>query len=468
MSLPKLTVYFSGEKQEVNCLSTVDPHGKVFFYRGQFYRILNPTSTPFYKHLLSNSLIKKFMKTMELVPTQIASDISHTKNDCVLIHSPISPSNYCVEWSPLMFKDAALFLLDMSLQLLDNNMLLQDAFPGNIMFKNCYPVMIDFTSIVPITKNWLWPAYEQFQSFFLHPLFLMADGKDNIARKLLFDTINGININDLFSYTSFFFKLRRPTLSISYVLNKIVHSSNGLRTKLKKISLQKRNLPIDLHKKFILNIKKKVQDIKLHSSGEEWGNYYKEIKNHIDKEKKISTIREIIAKISPSTVLDVGCNTGIFSILAESLGAQVIAIDTSNLCIDKLYIYAKNHKLKILPLVANILTPTPAFGFMAQEYDSLLARIRCDLTLFLGIMHHAHIAGRQSFERIASLLSAITIKTLIFEYVDKEDENNYLIPRTRDIEYTLPSVKQALETFFTKITIMDSDRPTRKLLICEK
>ena len=82
-------------------------------------------------------------------------------------------------------------------------------------------------------------------------------------------------------------------------------------------------------------------------------------------------------------------------------------------------------------------------------------------------MHHLHINGRQSFDRIAALMNDLTKSALVFEYVDLEDENIRLLDHGRTIEYTLDSVSAELSKYF-KISHFDSDRSTRRNLLCEK
>ena len=82
-------------------------------------------------------------------------------------------------------------------------------------------------------------------------------------------------------------------------------------------------------------------------------------------------------------------------------------------------------------------------------------------------MHHLHVNGRQSFERIASIVDTMARKAAIFEYVDPKDGNMDLINHGRPIDYDLTTVTDALSRHFA-VSAFSSDRPTRKLLLCEK
>ena len=99
-----------------------------------------------------------------------------TACDLVLAHDEIAPLNYCTEWCPSMLKDAALATLALAIELLEHDSALQDAYPWNVVFKGTRPVFVDFTSIAPADATMIWPAYQQFLSFFLYPLELCSFG----------------------------------------------------------------------------------------------------------------------------------------------------------------------------------------------------------------------------------------------------------------------------------------------------
>jgi len=90
------------------------------------------------------------------------------------------------------------------------------------------------------------------------------------------------------------------------------------------------------------------------------------------------------------------------------------------------------------------------------------------VVMCLGLMHHLHLNGRQTFQRIAELLDAASNRHLIFEFVGKDDANIDHLPQRRTIDYSLESVRESLALHFPHIQTFDSDRSTRKLLLCSK
>lgn len=71
-------------------------------------------------------------------------------------------------------------------------------------------------------------------------------------------------------------------------------------------------------------------------------------------------------------------------------------------------------------------------------------------------------------KRIGALLNEVCTSTLVFEFVGLDDANISLLPGLRKIDYSLDNVRAALGTHFPSIETHDSDRPTRKILLCRK
>ncbi|MEK9145366.1 MAG: class I SAM-dependent methyltransferase, partial [Elusimicrobiota bacterium] len=182
---------------------------------------------------------------------------------------------------------------------------------------------------------------------------------------------------------------------------------------------------------------------------------------------KLKAVSALLESLRPGSVIDLGCNTGEFSVLAAKLGACVTALDSDESCIDALHGRAHREDLKILPLVADALNPTPAFGSMSDQFPSMLERLEADCVLCLGLMHHLHVAGGQSFPRIAALLSRLGRCSAVFEFIAADDANIRLLHHGKDIRYSMEDATRALAAHF-KLEILDSDRPTRKLVLCRR
>jgi len=85
-------------------------------------------------------------------------------------------------------------------------------------------------------------------------------------------------------------------------------------------------------------------------------------------------MQKIINVLRPTKVLDVGCNTGFYSIQAAKQGAQVVAIDSDRAVVGRLWSAAARDHLDILPLVVDLTRPTPGMGWRNSECASFIER----------------------------------------------------------------------------------------------
>ncbi|KPK38995.1 MAG: hypothetical protein AMJ78_09135 [Omnitrophica WOR_2 bacterium SM23_29] len=461
--------------------SYVDPNGFVFFYRGEVLRAISSPMEEFYRSLFKKGVIDKLIRNNGLIESEI-SDYAIPELGCKMVirHRPIKYISYCVEWSPSMFKDAALTILDLNTALLEDDCMLQDAYPWNVLFDLSKPVFIDFASIVPADDILIWPAYQQFLNFFMFPLELMDMGKGKVARALLFDHINGVTQKDYIKNLSCSYWLRHPIRSgltriLDILENRLSPSSiakKKLRGYLENASL-KISTP-ELRKKFTVSLKKKISKFNFHNLSSTWKDYYKnkadivaDIKESSCWSEKQKTVSKLLDRLNPPSFIDLGCNIGWYSILAaQKRIGEIISIDSDEVCIDMLYKECADNKLPILPLIINLLSPTPAYGFLSTQFNSAIERLRCDTVLALAVTHHLHITGRQSYDQIANLFRSLGRRAVV-EYVDKEDEKVKLMEVGRKIDYNFESFCASFKKVFNSISVFPSDLPTRQILLCE-
>lgn len=454
----------------VSASSYVDPNGFLFEHGGRLFRAVRSQVSPFYRRLLDDRTVVNLISSGRLVATRPADvTLGDPAFDLFLRHDRIEPLTFCVEWTPDMLKDAALLTLDLLDELVEKDSTLSDAYPWNILFQGAKPVFVDFTSITPASGNLIWPAYDQFVSFFLRPLELMRLGKGKIARGLLFDNIAGIGRRDFIESAGSALLFRRSGLVLGLWLDEWFQSRPALKAAMRRsLSRLPNRVDARLRRQFVRRLRAQVESIRFPARRDAWSEYYRQLPGVVDRNVKVKAVEGIVDRLRPETVTDVGCNAGVFSLIAARAGARVIAIDGSEACVNSLYLEAKRENLPITPLVANLVCPTPPFGFLGNQYPGLVERVPADLVFCLGLMHHLHVSGRQSFERIALLMDRLAKRHLVFEFVSMEDENNDLIGAGREIRYDLDSVLAALKRHFPEVVQLDSDRPTRKLLVCSK
>ncbi len=450
--------------------SYVDPQGYLFHYDGRIYRFINAQSAPIFRGLMADGTLDRLTRELRVVPTGLSNlTIAEEAPGMVVEHDRVWPVSYCVEWCPSMLRDAGIVTLELALELVGRDLMLQDAYPWNVLYSGAEPVFVDLTSIAPVDQAAIWPAHDQYEAFFLRPLTLAAQKKGQVARALLLDNIAGISPDDFYRLVSNGYRWRHPSLLLARGFERLLQSNPKTKERVRKAAEQATAYASPaVRRRFLNGLLKRTARHSFGHVESPWDRYYADIDPAVDKQAKLGAVRALLERLKPETVLDLGCNTGVFSIEAARSGARVVSVDSSESCVETLFASARGEGLSITPLVSDVVCPTPAFGFMGRQYPSLYQRISAQTVLCLGLMHHLHITGRQSIERIVDLLDSVAERHLIFEFIGRDDANIPHLSHRRPIDYSLESVMTALGTRFRDITLEDSDRPTRMLLVCAK
>lgn len=111
---------------------------------------------------------------------------------------------------------------------------------------------------------------------------------------------------------------------------------------------------------------------------------------------------------------------------------STIALDIDAQAVEKNYLQMKeNREPRILPLIQDLLNPSPAIGFMNKERDDINARFKCDIGMALALIHHLAISNNLPFENIAEFFSNLC-HYLIIEFVPKTDSKVKILLATRE------------------------------------
>lgn len=190
-----------------------------------------------------------------------------------------------------------------------------------------------------------------------------------------------------------------------------------------------------------------------------WRNYYGHSPENYADALKEEVVKRILKSLKPETVYDIGCNTGYYSLIAESFGGNVVACDPDPDCVDYLYNRVKVDKLRILPLVANV------DGFLRaieRTYENLRPK-KVDAVFMLALIHHLVYEAGYNFEEVFDKVHQMGAKSLILEFVSKKDKNvqNWDQKDPKDW-YTLDHLCDVGRKYFANFEIYDkhdSERP---------
>ena len=443
-----------------------DPSGFVFSRDGKVYRQINSDYRDNYELLKRSGLYQKLVDRGALVPHREV-ELKDTDADAYKIIEPeqIPFISYAYEWCFSQLKDAALLTLSIQKEALSAGLSLKDANNFNIQFYRGKPILIDTLSFEKYEEGKPWVAYKQFCENFLAPLALWSYTDDRLGK--LLQTAMGIIPLDL-AAAALPFKARfNPGLYLHIFLHaRSQERRGGFSPRAARNNKFSKNSFFGL----IDSLEGCINNLKWNGRKTLWSDYYDDPEgNLLSYENKAATAKKNLVsgyldEAQTKKLWDLGANSGLFSRLAAQKGIEVIALDYDALAVEKNYLQAKREGEKnILPLLADIINPTPPIGWRNQERDSLLSRPLPDTILALALIHHLAIGHNIPFLDIAQFLAA-TAGSLIIEFVPKTDKQaGSLLQIRKDIftDYTIEQFEKVFSRFFTirsKTKIPDSER----------
>jgi len=353
----------------------------------------------------------------------------------VLKHHTIPFISYPYEWCFGMLKDAALLQLELLLAALDEGMILKDSSAFNIQWVGVNPVFIDIPSFEKLATGEPWVGYRQFCQMFLYPLFLQAY-KDVPFQPWLRGAIDGIEAeqcNNLMSARDF---LRPGVFTHTYLQTKVQAVYGQTQTNIKR-DLRAAGFNKEMIKANVSRLQKLIRGLSWERGKSPWSDYASgNTYTDTDLNRKVEFVRDVVTSRRWNLVWDLGCNTGVFSRLAAENAHHVVAMDTDQLAVERLYQGLKPEGNKcILPLVVNLADASPSLGWRGLERKALTERGNPDLTLCLALIHHIVITANIPLREFINWLAGLGT-SLIIEFVSREDPMVKMVLRNKQDIYT--------------------------------
>lgn len=450
--MEKTTRITDPKNNEILPASFRDPSGFVFSREGVIFRQINKVYKDEFDFLLGSGLCSDLTKSGLLVAHEEVSVASPRPDDAYKIIQPekIPFISYPYEWSFSQLQDAALLTLKLQKRALDYGMVLKDASAFNIQFLAGRPILIDTLSFERIREGKPWVAYRQFCQHFLAPLALMSRTDARLSQ-LLRVYIDGIPL-DLAS------KLLplKTILNVGLLFHLRLHARVQKKYSGKPEEAAKKNIN-KISKRVLYgladNLKSAVQKLRWDPSGTEWAEYYKST-NYSGKAMafKKAKVEDYLKQVRPETVWDLGANTGEFSALAAAMGIPTVAFDIDPACVDLHYRKVREeNKSSVLPLVLDLVNPSPATGWENRERSSFMERGPAGLVMALALAHHLVISNNVPLARLAEFFAKIS-QSLIIEFVPKTDSQvKRLLALRKDVfpDYNIEGFVSAFSLYFT-------------------
>ena len=444
-----------------------DPSGFVFTREGTLFRQVNILWREQYDLLMESGLYTVLVEAGLLIPhdevdpSLAATDGAHR----VLRPEWIPFVSYPYEWSFSQLKDAALATLRIQRIALDHGMSLRDASAFNIQFRAGRPILIDTLSFERLPEGSPWVAYRQFCQHFLAPLAL-ATYRDIRLTQLARVHIDGIPLDLASELLPFRARFRVPLLLhvFFHAKSQVRHQADSSQAE----SSARRARPFTLRafRGLIDSLEKAVAKLTWRPRRSPWAGYYAEAESYSSEamKHKQHLVGAFLDRTTARTAWDLGANTGLFSRIAAAKEIQTISFDLDPAAVEANYAeVTREAETAVLPLVMDLVNPSPGVGWENRERQSLSERGPVDLVLALALIHHLAIGNNVPLERLAGFFGGLCT-WLIVEFVPKSDPKvQGLLALREDVfpDYTQDGFERAFGERFdihASEQVKDSDR----------
>jgi len=420
-----------------------DPDGCVVILDNRVLRFVNRSGEQNLRTFLASETARRAFVTGQLVPTYEANPSrevqlaelagpnggeanGYSEACAVLEHERIPFPSFPYEWPPEMLCAAGILTLDLAEAALTEGLGLKDATPYNILFRGTKPVFVDLLSFEKReATDHIWLPYAQFVRTFILPLLAAAELGLRLDQIFL-TRRDGLEPEDVYRLCGIGKKLRPPFLTLASIPTWLAARSGPEKESVhnhRHVSADRATFTLE---RLFRRLRQQLGKAKPRRTRvSTWSDYMASVENFPPNylwEKELF-LREVLTEFKPQKLLDVGCNTGHFSLITARTGTSVVAIDQDPLVIGELWRQAAEQQLDILTLVVDLTRPSPGVGWRNLENQSFLDRARgsFDAVLMLALVHHLLITERIPLTRILSLAAELTTDILILEFIGPDD-----------------------------------------------
>ena len=452
-----------------NHISYKDTAARVVLEEGIYYRYIFNEYQAEYDHLMQSGLYKALTEKGLMITHQ--EEVQESAD----LYKKLKPQqipfqSYPFEWSYGQWRKVLYAYLQINKIALAHGMILKDATPYNFYFEDGRAILLDTSSFDFFKEGDSWIAYRQFCSDMLSPFALMHYNGQRWAR-ITQSHLRGMPLNFVSKQLPL-----KSWLNMTCLLHIHLHGkyatndseNSSLRNSNKKGS-EKSGEVVDnqtkqkgFSKDKIISLMKMLQSTvvdwkKPFAFEKHWIDYYqKDIASDKYLEHKEAIIKAWLVQITDQnkihSILDLGANTGKFSLIATEYAEKVIALEYDDICVDaieKAIVSAKKHHIYCLRM--DLAETTPNMGVLEKEFSSIYTRAKSSMVLGLALIHHLFISNQLNFDQIASMFNEFSEKQVIIEFIPITDEKVQFLIKDKQREYsdyTEEGFMIALEQYF--------------------
>lgn len=414
-----------------------DPAGSVEVRPDGAYRTIQAPYDKEILDFLALPIASELIANRQLVASEIISPATGSQA-LVLRHPRIAFQSYPWEWPPAMWLQAAELTIHLCIGLLKDGWLIKDATPLNVLFQGTDPIFVDLLSIERADpRQSIWLPYGQFVRTFLLPM--LAHSRLGWPLQTALTCRDGYEPEEIYSALSWPARLKGPAFSAVTLPSLLAGSKKISSSNLASRSIKDPEIARHILLKTLKGLLAQMRRVTPHHKTSTWSDYAETATHYSEDDHagKRAFVRDVLEAARPRRVLDVGCNTGVYSLLAADTGVEVVSVDTDLQAVDRLATSLKGSGKNILPLCVDLAQPTPATGWENREYASFLDRAtgHFDTVMMLAVIHHLLLRSQIPLDQIARLTSRLTASHLIIEWVPPGDPKFQELLRGRDAIY---------------------------------
>jgi hypothetical protein len=378
---------------------------------------------------------------------------------------------YPYEWSFGMLRDAAALTLDVLARALERGATLKDASAYNVLFDGARPLLIDVASLVPHEDGTPWLGYGQFCDQFLAPLMLEAY-RGVPFQPFLRGSLEGLSIGGQLAPLLGWRDWLRPGVLTHVKLRAMLdRRTQGLGTETRR-EVRRVSLPRQAVLANVRGLGRLVGGLTSRAPSV-WARY--EEANTYDEAlvaRKEAFVDAAGARAAGTALAwDVGANAGRYARVLARRFATVVAMDADAGAVDRMYgtMKATPDARTILPLVVDVMNPSPAQGWRGVERTTLPARGRPNLALFLALAHHVCLGRGVPLDGFLALVFD-TAPLSVVEFVAREDPMSERVLATKPEQHAGYDVHtfRALARAKGEICAEERLTPTRWLFLVRR
>jgi hypothetical protein len=379
-----------------------------------------------------------FCKRLQERGDMVGTTVEDGDGGLRLLHPRIEIPTYPWEWTPSQWLAAAELTLNLCEEALDEGWILKDATPLNILFVGAKPVLVDVLSFERRKPgSSLWLAYGQYVRTFLLPLI----AKQMLGWPLALTLFrrDGYEPTELFALLSWPKRLSRTAfwpISLPAWLERHPRDpTKGVRVA--KVIEEDRAL--HLLKRTLSDLRRRTRKSVSTHAVSNWSEYQNTLSHYTPEQSdhKRVWVRSVLDEVRPNSLLDIGANTGEYTLLAASMAVDVVALERDPAAAERLFRHTQTSMPPVLTVNADLARPTPAVGWENTESSSLLSRLegKFEMVMMLAVIHHLLLLEQIPLSLIVELCSRLTTAYLLVEWVPVTDLMFQSLMRGRDALY---------------------------------